>query len=621
MSDSTSSNNTTTDGNTLEPTSIWDGLNTTSDPQAFAKAWLDIVCAYIDANIHLAVVVLSDAGSASFAPVGVWPEGALGTPTVTSLIESAISQKQSQQDRHTVSFHGQNQQRIALASPLVIGGKVHGAVALDIEHVPQVQLTEVLRQLDWGLVSLEALVHRTRRDSTDRLVTVLDLVATSLHHGRFQAAATAVATELAGILQCERVSIGFLKGGHTEVRALSHSASFGKKTNIIRDLGACMDEAIDQQVTVTVPPLEGDPLQVTRFHERLLSSHGEGAACTIPFADADGILGAITLERPMGIHFDAATRQLCEHAASLLGPVLESRRRDDRWLVTKAVDSLKQHMRNLVGPQHTALKLGSFSALFALIFFSFASGDYRVTADATLEGAVQRAVAVPIAGFIAEANARAGDVVKAGDVLFTLDDSDLRLERLKWVGQRSQYKREYSEALAQHNRAQVNILGAQLEQAEAQIALVEEQLHRIRVTAPFDSFVVSGDLSQSLGAPVERGDILFEVAPLDEYRVILKVDERDIAGMVVGQGGQLALTGMPGDNIPIVVAKITPVATAEEGRNFFEVEAGLADDIQPTLRPGMQGIGKIYVGERKLIWIWTHKLTQWWRMFLWSWWP
>jgi hypothetical protein len=35
----------------------------------------------------------------------------------------------------------------------------------------------------------------------------------------------------------------------------------------------------------------------------------------------------------------------------------------------------------------------------------------------------------------------------------------------------------------------------------------------------------------------------------------------------------------------------------------------------------MQGVGKIDVDQRKLIWIWTHKITQWWRMFLWSWWP
>jgi multidrug resistance efflux pump len=205
--------------------------------------------------------------------------------------------------------------------------------------------------------------------------------------------------------------------------------------------------------------------------------------------------------------------------------------------------------------------------------------------------------------------------------MFSLDDRDLRLERLKWISQKSQHSREHSEALAEHDRARVKILGAQVEQAAAQIALIEEQLERIKVSAPFDSFVVSGDLSQSLGAPVERGDILFEVAPLDAYRIILKVDERDIGELSVGQTGHLALTGMPGETLPYEVEKITPVSTAEEGRNYFKIEAHLLGDVATTLRPGMQGVGKVDIERRKLIWIWTHKIGQWWRMFLWSWWP
>jgi RND family efflux transporter MFP subunit len=567
------------------------------------------------------VVVLGREGEGAFAPVAIWPTGSLGTPGLTTAIEETIAKRQSVIHGGSATGRDQKQQRSTIACPLLVDDKLCGAVAIDVEHCTEAELQHVLGQLEWGSVWLEALVHRNKYTSADRLVTVLDLVATSLHHERFQAAATAVATELAGILQCERVSIGFLKGKHTRVRALSHSASFGKKSNIIRDIGAAMDEAVDQQATVVYPPSDEGPLQVTRFHAELVKNHGDGALCTVPFTDGEKILGAITLERPEGETFDSATVRLCEHAASLLGPVLNARRRDDRWLISKAADSLADHTRKLVGPRHTALKLTVFSALFLLVFFTFATGDYRVTADATLEGAVQRAIAVPMAGFVAEANARAGDIVKAGDVLFSLDDRDLRLERLKWVSQRSQYSREYSEALAEHDRAKVNILGAQIDQAKAQISLIEEQLERINVTAPFDSFVVSGDLSQSLGAPVERGDILFEVAPLDAFRVILEVDERDIGEMAVGQSGQLALTGMPGETLSIEVEKITPVSTAEEGRNFFKVEAHLLDEVRPTLRPGMQGVGKILVDQRKLIWIWTHKITQWWRMFLWSWWP
>jgi multidrug resistance efflux pump len=234
---------------------------------------------------------------------------------------------------------------------------------------------------------------------------------------------------------------------------------------------------------------------------------------------------------------------------------------------------------------------------------------------------VQRTIAVPTAGYLVDANVRAGDIVKEGDVLFSLDDRDLRLQRLKWASQKLQFQREHSEAVAKHDRARSRILSAQMEQADAEIALLDEELERTRVTAPFDSFVVSGDLSQSLGSPVERGEVMFELAPLNSYRVILEVDERDIDDVAVNQIGQLALTSAPEDAMPITVEKITPLSTAAEGRNYFRVEARLEGEITPLLRPGMEGVGKIDIEERKLIWIWTHKITHWFRMFFWTWWP
>jgi hypothetical protein len=131
---------------------------------------------------------------------------------------------------------------------------------------------------------------------------------------------------------------------------------------------------------------------------------------------------------------------------------------------------------------------------------------------------------------------------------------------------------------------------------------------------------VTGDLSQQLGAPVEKGETLFEVAPLDAYRLILQVDERDIAEIRVGQMGRLVLSSLPDDPLDFEVAKITPVATAEEGANFFRVEAGL-DLTDERLRPAIEGVGKIEVGRRQLLWIWTHDGVDWLRLKLWSWLP
>jgi multidrug efflux pump subunit AcrA (membrane-fusion protein) len=166
----------------------------------------------------------------------------------------------------------------------------------------------------------------------------------------------------------------------------------------------------------------------------------------------------------------------------------------------------------------------------------------------------------------------------------------------------------------------VHIVAARLAQAEAQLALLDEQLARTRLVAPFDGIVVAGDLSRALGSPVAKGDVLFEIAPLDGYRIILEVDERDVAQVAEGQAGELALTALPGEALPLVVERVTPVATAEDGRNYFRVEARL-DAPSDGLRPGMEGVAKVEAGPRRLAWILGHDLADWLRLWTWSWWP
>ena len=603
-----------------EKADLWTQLKQADNAEQFATTWLEIQCGLMQ-GVRRAVVVLGPKERGPFAPVAVWPVGMSGNRPLAEAVEHVITQRESWVRSGKAPTADQSKTHDFVAAPVMVNDKTYGGVAFEIEHDPSRDMVALISSLEWSCTWIESFIRGHWTPPSDRLITVLETVATSVHHQRFQEAVTAVATELAGRLGCERVCIGFLNGKHTEVRGVSHSATFGKKANIIRAIEAAMDEAMDQQATVVYPAAKDGPLQVTRAHANLNENYGKAEICTVPFTDGDQLLGAITLEMPSGEPLDEKTIRLCEHAASLLGPILEVKRKDDRWLIRKAIDSCKEQARKLVGPRNVGLKLTAGTAAALLLFLIFASGDYRVTADARLEGTVQRVIAAPMAGYVAQADVRAGDTVIEGQVLARLDDRDLRLEHLKWASQRSQRQREQREALAERDRARAGILAAQIEQADAQIALLNEQLTRVAVKAPFDGIVVSGDLSQSLGAPVERGDILFEVAPLDSYRVMLEVDERDIGAVRAEQTGLLALTGMPGDVIEIRIDKITPISTAEDGRNYFRVEASLVSEPPAILRPGMEGVGKIDAGQRKMVWIWTHKITYWLRMFFWSWWP
>jgi len=342
--------------------------------------------------------------------------------------------------------------------------------------------------------------------------------------------------------------------------------------------------------------------------------------CTIPFCNQGEVFGALTLERPPGQVFERQTVDLCETIAALIGPILETKRKEDLWLGQKVWLSVTTFFTQFIGPGHGGLKLAVVLLITVSMFCLLSTGDYRIAADTKLEGSIQRVIATPFDSYISEAYVRPGDIVKKDALLAKLDDTQLVLERNKWVSQKEQYLKEYRDALGQAERSKISVLNAQLGQVDAQLAITDAQLARIQIKAPFDGVIVSGDLSQSLGAPSQRGDVLFELAPLEDYRVVLDVDERDISAIAVLQKGELVLTGLSDTLIPFTVNKITPVSETKEGRNYFRVEAELEKKLD-FLRPGMEGVGKIRIGERKLIWIWSKNLLDWLRLSLWTWWP
>jgi len=387
--------------------------------------------------------------------------------------------------------------------------------------------------------------------------------------------------------------------------------------NLIRAIGTAMDEALDQRSIVSLPQ-HGAQVLVTRDHAVLSRTYGSGSVLSVPFKAGEQCSGAFTFEWPRDRPIDTDTVELCQAVVALSSRVLEAKRLNDRHLPGRIKDVAREELEKLLGPRHFGRKLSAILLIAAVAFFSFASGDYRVGANASLEGSIRRVLVAPYDGYVVNAAHRAGDVVAAGAVLATLDDRDLRLEYYKWASQRAQYAKQYQEAVAKHDRAQASIVLAQVQQAEAQMKLLGEQLARTRISAPFEGLVVSGDLSQSLGTSVKRGQVLFEVSPLDAYRVVLEVDEGEIASVMAGQKGSLLLTSIPGEVFPLTVHHLTPIVVSREGRSHFRVEASLERKSE-RMRPGMEGVAKIEIGRRKLFWIGTHKLFDWVRLTLWSW--
>jgi GAF domain-containing protein len=604
---------------------LWRQFAEAATPKAFCQSWLSLQCRLLN-GVRCAMVLLGAPDQGPFTPVAFWPSDKHNMTHLTGTVERTLKERRGLITKGSSSSESPEivLETYHVAYPVKVSSKLHGVVVLEVEHHARHEIQTLMRQLHWGAAWLEALIRRTEAlkssEVNERLHKVLDLVASAVEHGPFHEAAMAFVTRLATELDCDRVSLGFVKGRHVRVKILSHTAEFGKATNLVRAIGASMDEALDQRAVVTYPQAPEDVPLVTRSHEELARQHGAGVILTIPLENKDRFIGGLTLERPSDKPFDQATIEACETAGALVSPILDTKRAEDRWLIRKTADSFVTQLKRMLGPDYLLRKL-ILLLLFALVtFFSIFEVDYRISAPTSIEGAIQRVVASPFNSYIKEAPVRPGDIVREGDLLCLLDDRDLKLERLKWTTEKEQFVKQYHEAMAKHDRAQIRIVQTKMDQAKAQIALLDEQLARTRMVAPFSGVIMSGDLSQSLGAPVERGQVLFEVAPLDEYRVIAEVDERDIQGIEVGQRSELVLPSMPGEIVPFVINKITPVSTAKEGRNYFRVE-GKMEEASTRLRPGMEGVSKITIDRRKLIWVWTHKAIDWLRLQVWRWFP
>lgn len=437
---------------------------------------------------------------------------------------------------------------------------------------------------------------------------ILRCQAALLARSGLEEAATALCVELAELLRCDRVTVGLLEGEKLRLVGSSQATELDHRHEAAVSIAAAMHEAIDQRLSVAWPPsVTAPPISLAN---RQLA--GTGQACSVPIVCGRRVSGAITLERAPGAFFSPAQVALCEDIASFAGPVLELKRVAETPWHARIAESVRDELAKS-GKKRGAWAIGVVIAIASLAV----PLPWRVSAPARLEGSVQRAIVAAADGFLQQANVRPGDRVVAGQVLAQLSSQDLELERKRRESELHQHESGYRAAQARNDRTQMVISQSKAAEAQALLTLAETQLDRSRLQAPFDGIVIKGDLSQTLGAPVQRGEVLMVLAPNDSFRLIVEVDETDIAAIRPGQHGELALAARPEQPLRFTTRRIVPVATAADGRNYFEVEA-TPEQAQANLRPGLSGVAKIEVGERSLGWLLFHRALAWLRLSLWT---
>lgn len=470
-------------------------------------------------------------------------------------------------------------------------------------------------------------------DLAARLIAAIN-AATS-----FKGAVLQLANDLVRQLQAERVSIGWARGvgrrgeGQTvHAIAISDTEHIDRRMAMIQKLEGAMNECFDQEQPVLFPPAPESgagadvvlATAITHAHREMAAGNASARVFSIPLRVEERVIGVVTAEFGASSTGQASTGvdpqmiEIVQAVLDLVAPVLRIRRSDDRILPLRAWDDALKAGAWLVGPTHTVWKLvGVFAVALALVL-TLVKVPYRVEAPAELRPRERRVVSAPFDGIVwsLSPGIEPGSRVEAGQVLATMDTSELRLQAINATGEIIRAEKEADSALASGKLADAQQSRAKAQQARAELDLLQSRIERAELKAPIGGTIIAGDLRERVGASVKLGDPLFQIAPLEDMLVVAKVGDRDISLVEAGGSGSVATRAYPAQRHAFTVERIVPLSEAEEGKNAFEVRAKLAS---PTgwMRPGMEGFAKFDAGEHSLIWIGTRRIRDTLRIWLW----
>lgn len=219
-------------------------------------------------------------------------------------------------------------------------------------------------------------------------------------------------------------------------------------------------------------------------------------------------------------------------------------------------------------------------------------GVGRVTRDtmvslystsATLRAEFRATVTSRTRGVIEELAVEEGDRVTVGQTLAKLEDDEqvLALDRAKTLYEIKQREYERSKTLHEQNVISDNeyeVVRTSAEESKHDVEIAQLEYDRTTIAAPFAGVIVRRHLD--VGAAVNDGTAMYDIADIDPLYADVNVPERHVVQLAPGQSVRLATDGA--DTVQARIERIAPIVDAATGT--VKVTIAIARDV--ALRPG-----------------------------------
>jgi multidrug resistance efflux pump len=425
----------------------------------------------------------------------------------------------------------------------------------------------------------------------------------------------ALCNGIATRFKCDRVSLGWLKGGFIRLKAVSHTEKFDRQMAAAQSLESAMEETFDQDDEIVFPAPEAATV-ISKDHQRFAEDLKVPYLCSLPLRAGDRPVAVIFCERRTA-SFTQVELQQMRLGADLIAARLADLQHRELWFGARWNLAARERAARWLGPEHTWAKVVAVGMSALLLLLIFLRVPYRVEGNFTLRSEELSYLTAPFEGFIEQVLARPGDHVASNAPLVRLKTTELELEESFAAADLNRYQRETEKARAGRALADMRIAEAMAQEARARLETVRYRQSQATIRSPFAGVIVEGDLREHLGAPVKTAEVLLKVARIDTLYVEAEVNERDIHEVLGKSTGEIAFVSQPKLKFPVRIQTVEQAAMPKTEANVFLIRCAVQQAAPPWWRPGMSGVCKLDVEKRSLLWILTHRTIDFIRLKLW----
>ena len=389
--------------------------------------------------------------------------------------------------------------------------------------------------------------------------------------------------EQVGISFCEPIGSGTPKGTLKAVSDVENVDLSSESNKIINN--AC-NQAILAGQTICYPDSDSNHSPALLALEKYCKSNVFEACINTPLVTDDGrMIGSVLVGLPVAQINDEHYRQYLGQIVKMVTGHFDIVIRANRG-VGEIVNSRLKRLRSA---KMTKAILIGMACLTGLLIMPL---PYRVGCECEVQPVMRRFIASPHEGILQETLVESGNLVERDEVGARLDGRQLRIEL---SGLRAEYdgaRKRRDSALATGDIAQSQIAKSEMQRYQSKIEILEKQLTDLEVRSPIPGIIVSGDLEKVEGAPLEMGQTLFEVAPLNQMLAEVGIPESEIRYVQPGMPVAIKLNAFPFKTWTGTVQQIHPRTEVINDESVFVAEVVLPNE-KLQLRPGMKGSAKI----------------------------